>query len=367
LQPSDPSPGPFFSASYPEARGKFLAAANLCDWTIASHPVSSKVPSPGPLCIDVASSSPAAPRTLLLTGGLHGVEGYLGSAVQLAILGLISRGQLVIPPDCRIVMVHALNPFGFAHNRRTDEHNVDLNRNFLLPGEPYHGSPPGYARIDPLINPPPGPPSRFESFKAAMLWHGCTMGFSALKSAIACGQYDYPRGLFYGGDGPSDTFDIVRRELPAWIPPGSDAAIMIDLHTGLGRHGAYALLTPLSASELAATPLAGGFTPSEISSMTSGPVAYPARGTLTGWVSHHQSARHFHAWGLEFGTWPGLHVLSALRAENRHHDSPSSPPALQAKAGLREAFCPASPAWRLKAIASATSVITRALKVLGTS
>ena len=28
-------------------------------------------------------------------------------------------------------MIHALNPFGFAHLRRANEDNVDLNRNFV--------------------------------------------------------------------------------------------------------------------------------------------------------------------------------------------------------------------------------------------
>jgi len=38
-----------------------------------------------------------------------------------------------------MIFVHALNPFGFLHNRRWNENNVDLNRNHLyedtFPGE----------------------------------------------------------------------------------------------------------------------------------------------------------------------------------------------------------------------------------------
>ena len=36
-----------------------------------------------------------------------------------------------MPEDVAIVLVHALNPFGFAWRRRWNENNVDLNRNFL--------------------------------------------------------------------------------------------------------------------------------------------------------------------------------------------------------------------------------------------
>ena len=60
----------------------------------------------------------------------------------------------------RCVLLHALNPYGFAWLRRVNEHNVDLNRNFLLPGEAYRGSPAGYAALDPLLN-PKSPPARW--------------------------------------------------------------------------------------------------------------------------------------------------------------------------------------------------------------
>ena len=30
-----------------------------------------------------------------------------------------------------VVLVHGLNPYGFAHFTRTTENNVDLNRNFI--------------------------------------------------------------------------------------------------------------------------------------------------------------------------------------------------------------------------------------------
>lgn len=94
---------------------------------------------PGPdgdeLTIDVARFSPQRPeRLIVLSSGLHGVEGYLGSAVQCAILEEELEGWT--PPDrLAVVMIHALNPYGFAFHRRVNENNVDLNRNFLLDGE----------------------------------------------------------------------------------------------------------------------------------------------------------------------------------------------------------------------------------------
>ena len=63
---------------------------------------------------------------------LYGVppENVVGSAVQLAWLSQRHR-TLSVPEDAAIVLVHALNPFGFAWRRRWNENKVDLNRNFL--------------------------------------------------------------------------------------------------------------------------------------------------------------------------------------------------------------------------------------------
>lgn len=83
-----------------------------------------------PLATDILRLGPAtAPKALIIVSGTHGIEGYCGSACQRAILqsGTCTR----LPPGVRVYLVHALNPFGFAMGRRVDEHNVDLNRNFL--------------------------------------------------------------------------------------------------------------------------------------------------------------------------------------------------------------------------------------------
>ena len=43
-------------------------------------------------------------------------------------------------PGDALVLVHVLNPYGMAWLRRTNENNVDLNRNFLLDGGAYASS-----------------------------------------------------------------------------------------------------------------------------------------------------------------------------------------------------------------------------------
>ena len=68
-----------------------------------------------------------------------------------------------LPPT--LVIVHAINPFGMANNRRVNENNIDLNRNYLhkellaeaLAREPNHA---GYVSANFFIN-PTSMPSQF--------------------------------------------------------------------------------------------------------------------------------------------------------------------------------------------------------------
>ena len=112
------------------------------------------IPAGTELTIDAAAFGTDRPRrVVLITSGLHGIEGFFGSAVQLALMDDIFPAWR--PPDGEaVVMLHALCPFGFDQLRRTNEDNIDLNRNFLKASDSYAGSPPGYAELDPLLNPP---------------------------------------------------------------------------------------------------------------------------------------------------------------------------------------------------------------------
>src|SRR5205823_5190293 len=143
------------------ARRRFRAAAAALGARLEAFPTPAAGPDGEPLdlTIDAAVHGAERPRrVVLLTSGLHGVEGLVGSAVQVAVLDRLAGRQP--PPDTAVVLLHALCPYGFDQLRRANEDNVDLNRNFLRPGEAFAGSPPGYAALDHLLNPahPPAGP-----------------------------------------------------------------------------------------------------------------------------------------------------------------------------------------------------------------
>src|SRR5208283_2584408 len=119
-----------FSSSYSEAREKFQEAVAAARGSAESF----KHPRSGPggeeLAVDTAWFGPSdASRVLVLISGTHGVEGYCGSGAQ---VDWLRREEFkVLPADTGVLMIHAINPYGFAWTRRVNEDNVDLNRNFV--------------------------------------------------------------------------------------------------------------------------------------------------------------------------------------------------------------------------------------------
>ncbi len=126
---------------YSTARAWFLGETKKQGFRLESFPIGLTGPTGEELAIDAAILGSEQPeRVLILSSGLHGVEGFFGSAVQLAFLKQGMTGHLPGRNDA-LILLHALNPFGFAWVRRFNEENVDLNRNLLLDGEAYQGSP----------------------------------------------------------------------------------------------------------------------------------------------------------------------------------------------------------------------------------
>jgi hypothetical protein len=349
---------------YGSARDRFRAAADRLGCERHAYAVSARGPGGEELTIDVARRGDAgADRVVVVSSGLHGVEGFFGSAVQTAWLeSLASAGERDrVQSGCAVVLLHTLNPWGFAHVRRTDDRNVDLNRNLLLPGEAYRGSPPLYAKLDPMLN-PVGPPKRLDLFPLhamSALWR---YRRPAVAQAIAGGQYEFPRGLFFGGDGPAEVVAILRDALPRWLGNCS-RMLHLDLHTGLGPWGTLRLLAdePLTPQEREMAGKLGAAAVVEPDQVPSG--FYQTRGSLGSWCRGVFADRRYLCLVAEFGTYGGYSVVAALRRENQahHYCAADDPRRLAAKRRLREVFCPASVAWRERSGRQAMQLIRMAM------
>ena len=351
-----------FSSDYATARSRFRQAALRLGWQREAHAIDARGPRGEELTIDVACSSAGDPeRVLVVSSGVHGVEGFFGSAVQIA---LLEQWATAPPPPVKCVLLHGLNPFGFAWLRRFDENNVDPNRNFLLPGERFEGSNEHYSRLDRFLN-LRRPPARWNMFTLRALPLIARYGVPALRQAIAEGQYSHPRGLFYGGAGPSQMQQVLREHLPRWLA-GSKSVVHLDFHTGLGSRGACKRLIDYSLTERQRGHLTDWFGAGSFQAASSSGISYEARGGLGRWCVSRNLAPEYLFAVAEFGTYSSIRVLAGLRAENQAHHwgDPAAPSTLRAKERLKELFCPADSGWRSRVLEHSVHLAHRALRGL---
>lgn len=353
-----------FSPDYAAARTRFREAAEGLGWTLHAYPIGSTGPLGETLTIDVAcSSSTEEDCVLVVSSGLHGVEGFLGSAIQLALMERW-RNRSGPPAGIRYVFLHGLNPFGFAWSRRFDADNIDLNRNFLLEGEEYRGSSATYSRFNASLN-PQRPPSRWDLFHLKALWAVACHGKPALKQALVTGQYDFPKGLFFGGNGPSRTKQIIQQHLKSWIGGGRTVA-HLDFHTGLGAWGTCKLLVDYRPSAAQKERLTRWFGAGGYEENDARKIAYQTRGSFGQWcVAQGYGPAYVFAFA-EIGTYGNLSAIAGLRAENQSHHwgLPDAPRTARAKERLRELFCPASGVWRSRVLATCMDLVDRAVSGL---
>jgi hypothetical protein len=345
----------YFSPDYKTARERFRESATGAG--AALHAIG--LPATGPrgeaLCIDIAWIGAASPRNVFLhTTGLHGVEAFTGSAVQLALL----NAPPAPGPEDALVLVHVLNPYGMAWLRRTNENNVDLNRNFLLNGERFAGAPELYGALDPMLN-PQSPPAH-DGFRVRAPAIAVKLGFHHVKRAIAEGQYEYERGLFFGGrelqPGP--------RLFSAWLQQhlsNADYVFGVDLHTGLGRRGTDTWLSEHSDTATAPATLSSALG-RELVDPARPSVAYTVRGGYGASLRYLLPRARIDFILQEVGTYPPLAVLHALREENRWHFYGDGSTGHPAKLRLREVLCPAAEDWRRRAVARGVTLACAAAR-----
>ena len=67
---------------------------------------------------------------VVLTTGVHGMEGYIGATMLDVFFQEVY--PTLDPANTGVLVVANVNPYGMKYFRRYNENNVDLNRNFIL-------------------------------------------------------------------------------------------------------------------------------------------------------------------------------------------------------------------------------------------
>lgn len=344
-------------STYATARRAFLAAAGAAGATTAE---SLRSPHPGPqgapLFVDaIRLGPPDAARLLVLISGTHGVEGHCGSMIQTHLLdsGTLARR----PDDMAVLLIHALNPYGFAWNRRVTGEGVDLNRNFVDFASPPPTNPGFDAELAAALSPPAE--RRSEADQALLAW--LARAGAEARTIIARGQFLHPAAPFYGGAAPTwsrSVFEqIVERHMRR-----AGRVCLIDYHTGLGEPGTGQLIGTTSANQedvAAAQAIWGNvFVPAG----ARGSVSYNLAGDLIGAARQLLPGVPLIAAAHEFGTVDEMTVMSALRSDHGAHRFGSEAAIMAARDEMAAAFFPGGPDWRRAVNAEAASAVAKVLE-----
>lgn len=355
-----------FSQSYSEAREKFREAATAAGANLKALPHPSTGPGGEPLAMDVAWIGPRdASRVLVLTSGTHGIEGYGGSGLQVA--WLREGRAAALPSDAAVLLVHGVNPHGFAWSRRVNEDNVDLNRNFI----DHDREPPrndGYAELADAIKPIAWDEASLATAQRVLEDFIARHGVRAFQQAATGGQYSHPDGIFYGGRAPTWSNRTLRRLVRDELS-GARRIAVADFHTGLGPFGHGEIISPAAPGSPGAARAVAWFG-AEAKSPDEGTSASAAVvGVLVDAFPQEAPGAEVTSIGLEFGTHPILEVLHALRQDNwlHAHGDPTSAQGRDMKAYIRERFYPADDRWKDLVWARADEVVGRTLRAVTAS
>ena len=231
----DPDLARYFAHSYRQGRENFLAACQLAGLGVESHiHPSLKGPEGEDLAMDAVWIGPAnATQVAVFSCGTHGLEAAAGSATMLQWLETGGPGRL--EADMAVLLVHAVNPYGWAWDRRGNEDGIDLNRNFLSHKGP-HPANPAYAELHPALLKASVDEAGLEAFSAAFHALAASKGFDYALTGITSGQYDFPDGLSFGGNAPSWSCETLYAIARKYLGQAGNI-LHIDWHTGIGAYG----------------------------------------------------------------------------------------------------------------------------------
>ena len=356
----------YFPASYRDSRERLLERAHHLssrhDVLIDSRALQHRGPSDETLTLDFVLFGARRPQqVLVLSCGTHGVEGFVGAALQHWALDVLLPA-LQLAPQTAIVLQHGNNPYGFAWHRRVNENNVDYNRNFREQFDPQQCSA-DYEQLFDAINPrdlnADNEARRHQQMSAFAAEHGARR----FQQVLSEGQYKYRQGLQFGGQaaqvGVSHLLALAAEYLAQ-----AKSIIWLDFHTGLGSFGDCELISSL-APDSAIYQRAQQVWCHQVRSASAGQtLSTPLHGVMDGGLARVLARVPQFAFAFpEYGTYPTERVMGAMRVDNwlHHYGDPNDATGRQIKAAILEAFSPRSRDWRERVVATGIGYIEQAL------
>ena len=352
----------YFAATFSDARARFLRACIDAGASVSSHDHPMQGPAGELLSADVARIGPReCEHVVFVTSATHGIEGYCGSGIQIGLL--TDPDRPVVQGPVAMVLIHALNPYGFAWTRRVNEDNVDLNRNFVDHDNADYPENDLFEVVAEAMIPRHWSEADIAQADAAIEAAKLRYGEVDIRKAMHKGQYRHPHNMAFGGNHATWSnrllYDVCQKHLA-----GARTGTLVDLHSGLGPYGYGELMTPSKPGE-AVFDLFHDWYGDQVHSTTAGASSYAgSRGSILAGFRPAPDGVRWAAVGLEFGTRERSQVTTAVRADHwlHVHGDLESEQGRDIKRRIRDAFYVEEQPWKEKVWQRGREVVATALE-----
>ena len=173
---------------------------------------------------------------IVLTTGVHGMEGYIGSVMLDVFFEEIY--STINTKDTGILIVANVNPYGMKYMRRYNENNVDLNRNFIENWDNFDlSSNKEYPKVVNFLQPEGKIGNAFwheVGFYLSLAKEAIFTGADTISNALLTGQYEYPEGVYYGGNGDEKSTTYLKGVFDDCLESNYENIVHVDIHSGYG-------------------------------------------------------------------------------------------------------------------------------------
>lgn len=364
----------YFSNSYDDSRSTFLLNSERLKEKFDSvklflRNVPSKTDNDLTINFCYVPAQKEAKKLLILTSGTHGVEGFVGSAVQQMFMQEILNAKML--DDTGVLLVHAINPFGFKYTRRVTENNVDFNRNCDTEISLFSSENSGYNDLYGMLNPEGKVNSgslKNKYFMLVAINKLLQESMASLRQAVLQGQYEHKQGLYFGGNNFEPQLAVLG-EVFKDISKNYKTVFNIDLHTGYGERGTSHLFPNPIDDEKVKSRLENIFEGYEINWGDSDDF-YTINGSFTDYIGKLLSDKYYLPMLLEYGTLNSQSTVSSIKSihnmvlENQgtQFGYKSAKDSLKIKHSFMEMYNPSSEKWRTKIINDSRVILKQVME-----
>jgi hypothetical protein len=308
-------------------------------------------------------------KLIIISCGIHGVEGFAGSAAQRMFMReILPKVDL---ENTGIFLIHGMNPFGFKYVRRVTENNVDLNRNCDVGKALFTGKNEGYSSLVEFLN--PEKPVDMDSMGNQFFFVRAVIkilqkSMKNLRQSVLQGQYEFAKGIFFGGKNFEPQVILIKSALAGTISD-YDAVFGIDLHTGWGARNKLHLFPNPVENQNVQGVMEKIFEGYQIDWGDTEDF-YTVTGDFSDFIGKILPRKFYIPMTFEYGTMDSHTTMGSVKSlhnmiiENQgfHYGYETKEDEMEVKKRFREMYFPSSKEWRSEVIRQAREIFPVVIK-----